>query len=740
MMQIILVGVGMAYFRLRARLYPDTSILMPPLLMVAAFSLLCEPVQRLFFNSGHAFEVLVMHSQCNLMLALAACGFRISFQRLAVLIAIFLTIFSCTISNAKGLIPITVLFAITAIGWLVLSWWETVDRRLVKTSETKRPLLWVGVYLALPLLLLLPSLGFGANSVTNALRGFMPSSGGSGSLDPFARGGINDGDALVAGNNNIKSFAPLDNAPFLDSDKPSLYDVFNDQFDEPPKKIKDQQKAIALPADLMKHIHQQMAEAKQAGREFTLVREDRKTDKQKIRDLNSPAMFYVAGHVPARFRLQVFDHFDGMTWYPIDQNKNQTESNQRNLFTELQKVEDRHWLKITPASKAFEIHNGTATHSLKIANLDGNTIPSPPQLIAINIAHVNRKDMYHVAKSGIASLQRKSVPAMTPINVVSQYVDRDQLTEWPVLFATANTVDVTRVLPQSESTDAIRRLAKTWTKNLPRGWQQIAAIEQKLRTHCILDREANLDSKSLDPVVDFLFRARRGPEYLFAASAACLLRSLDYQARLVGGFYAPSENYDSRKQHTAVFDQNAHFWCEAGIGMGAWITVEASPGYQVSAPPPGFIKRIWNQLVSFSLFVAEHTVLFLFAGTILLLTWVFKGDLIAVALTAYWKLQAHRSLHEQAAKLGALIERRLELAKLNQNATSTLRRRAQQTVFNAVRADLIQVANIADFAAFAGTEAKPQSICDRRELDRLASSLSYRRLRKLPNMELSQHI
>ena len=277
--QTLLVIVGTVFFRTRLKLLHDTSVIQPILVMVVTLTLLCEPFQRFFLGQGHPFEVLVMHSQSNLMLALAVCGFRITFQRLAMLIAVFLTIFSCTISNASGLMPLTILFAIGCLVWLVASWWETVDRRLMSTERRRSPLLWVATGVGVPLLLLLTTASFGANTVTTALQGFMPSSGGTGEFDPFSRGGVKDGDALVAGNENVKSFAPLEDAPFMESDKPSLYDMFNDLFDEPPKIVKDQQRSVALSPEELLHVHQKMAEAKQAGREFSLLRSQKRPTK-----------------------------------------------------------------------------------------------------------------------------------------------------------------------------------------------------------------------------------------------------------------------------------------------------------------------------------------------------------------------------------------------------------------------------------------------------------------------------
>lgn len=725
-MQILLVIVGTAFFRTRLRLLHDSSVIMPLLAMVVMLSLLCEPIQRLILGHGHAFEILVMHSQSNLMLALTVCGFRVRFQRLAMMIAVFLTIFSCTISNANGLIPLTLFFSLTCVTWLVLSWWETVDCRLVDHKPRRRPVLWMTGCAGILLMLLLPSLGFGNNTLTTALKGFMPSSGGSGSFDPFSRGGVNDGDALVAGNENIKSFAPLDDAPFLDSDKPSLYDVFNDQFEEPPKRIKDQQRAVALPADLMKHVHQKMAEARQAGREFSLIRDQRTADRRKIRDLDSPAAFYVAGRVPARFRMEVYEHFDGVTWYPLDGES--PEGNHSNSRLMIRELDGLHWLGIPLVGRGLEIHEGGATHSLNIANLDGNVIPSPPQLVGVSIAQVDRDDMYTVSRHGIAGLQRKSIPEMTPINVISEYVSRSLLANCSIVGLASPTSNITRALPITNNRAAVRKLAEQWTVGLPRGWQQIAAIESRLREHCVLDREVKASSSTESPVADFLLNTRRGPEYLFAASAACLLRSLDYPARMVSGFYADPKNYDARKQHTAVFAHNAHFWCEVGIGMNTWITIEASPGYEIAQPPPGFLDRIWNALAAVGLLAADNALPLLLTLVVLTLLIVNRRFVVDGVLTVRWRMAGSHAPDKRALQLATLIERRLKLARLSRDSGTTLKRWTRRKKFLPVRRELARVADIADHAMFGdGT----LNLSDHKELDCLAAFLSYRRLRTL---------
>lgn len=694
--QTLLVIVGTIFFRTRLKLLRDTSVVQPILVMVVTLTLLCEPFQRFFLGHGHPLEVMVMHSQSNLMLALAVCGFRITFQRLAMLIAVFLTIFSCTISNATGLIPLTILFAIGCMVWLVAAWWETVDRRLLSSERRGGPLLWLATGIGAPLLLLLTTAAFGANTVTTALKGFMPSSGGAGEFDPFSRGGVNDGDALVAGKDNIKGFAPLDDAPFLDSDKPSLYDLFNDMFDEPPKAIKDQQRAIALPPEELKHIHQKMAEAKQAGREFSILRTNATADKKRIHDLNTHAMFYVAGRVPARFRMEVYEHFDGLTWFPLD-----GEPRPMRVHSPIRQLDDRPWLSLPLPGRCFEAFSGSETHGVKVANLDGNVIPTPPHVVGVSIDRVDREDMYSVTTAHLVSLQRKSVPAMTPIHVTSEYVDRTLIPRNLQAALVFRDPDVGNHLPADAFLDRIRRLARKWTEGLPRGWQQVEAVETALRQNYTVDRDSKPSADCESPVGEFLFESKRGPEYLFASSAACLLRSLGFSTRLVSGFYADPDQYDTRKHHTAVMAANAHFWCEVSIGMNTWITVEPSPGYQLPGPPPGVAARLL-ETARFAWLAAVANAVPLVAIVLLaILLFIFRRNIYERVRTWHWRSLGNGTPQQQAVSLAALIDYRLLLTGEPRPAGTTLLRWARRSELVHVQSALQSLATAAAAARFA---------------------------------------
>ena len=721
--QTVLVLTATAYFRARVRVLHDSSVIMPALVMIVVMSLICEPVQRLLFDHGHAFEILVMHSQCNLMLALAVCGFRVSFQRLTVVIAVFLTLFSCTISNAPGLLPLTAFFAAACLAWLVVGWWETVDRRLLPTERRRIPGLRLAALAGIPLLLLLTSAGFGANTVTTALRGFLPGSGGTGRFDPFSRGGVNDGDALVAASRNVRSFAALEDAPFMDSEKPSLYDVLNDTFDEPVKITKQQQRAVALSADLLEHVHRKISETRKAGREFSMVRSPEAADVNPVGDSETPALFYIAGRTPAHFRMEVYEYFDGTTWYPLEDEEIQSDG-------EIRTVDKQAWLDLPVKGRALEIFSGSMTHSIKVVNLDGNVIPAPLHLAGVCIDQVAQRDFYAVYTSGLVSLQRDSLPPLTAIHTVSECVDPERLQSRPPVFAIPREGDLCGLLPETTDKDRIGQLAEEWTKGIPRGWQQVDAVVDRLRQEYTLDRNRKVDPDSESPIDEFLFRQRSGPEYLFAGSAACLLRSLGYKTRLVSGFYARPERYDSRSQHTPVLSADAHIWCEVLVGLGAWLTVEASPGYKVCGPPAGLLSQfvgLFREIVNAA---KRHALLLTAAGFAGVVGLARRRSIREFLLTLRWRLSGDGLPRRRALRLAVLVDQRMRLAGFHRSSGVTLRRwvRGRQSLAPLCD-DLLRLAEIADEAAFGPKQGilgiHPQ------ELDRLATKLSYQQLRRL---------
>ena len=102
-----------------------------------------------------------------------------------------------------------------------------------------------------------------------------------------------------------------------------------------------------------------------------------------------------------------------------------------------------------------------------------------------------------------------------------------------------------------------------------------------LRGYCAHDPEITVPLDTPDTVRWFLMESRRGPDYLFASSAAVLLRSLGYPSRMIGGYYARPENYNRLTGRTAVTAGDVHYWTQTRLADGTWVNLEPTPGYEL---------------------------------------------------------------------------------------------------------------------------------------------------------------
>jgi len=235
------------------------------------------------------------------------------------------------------------------------------------------------------------------------------------------------------------------------------------------------------------------------------------------------------------------DVFDEIDWYPESKPE-------RPRPISIREIDGKPWVDLQEF-QLRDIPHQLESHALRIGQLDANRIPSPPQLIGIHIDRADRADLFGWATSDIVMMNRKAIPPLAVIHLQSQVFDRERLSSEQFPFGQSRY----RVLPRSFAIRHIQGLAESWTEGLPRGWPQIAAIEQNLRKHYQLDPEARPDENCICPVAEFLFCSRRGPDYQFATAAAVMLRSLGYSARVVSGFYADPDRYDVRSRQTPIF-------------------------------------------------------------------------------------------------------------------------------------------------------------------------------------------
>lgn len=572
--------VAGAIFGLR-RLPDHVSCEIPILpVLVALFlgALLVEAGVRVLVGVGQPFEWIVMRSLGWLAWGMTATAVTVPRQRGVLGVGLFLVVFALTTHFLPDVQICGSLFLAASIGWLVLAHAELLPARMLRQAESRRLFpRWLGYAFAVifPLLCLVAT---GERHLAHGLSGWIPSSGGSGDYDPFSRGGIGDGDQLVAGTENIQSFGALDDAPFIPDHRPSLYDLFDDTYNEPVRNEK-QDRAISIQQDpANRQVERHLAETHRAARQFSTSRQARTAEQMAVGSIPSHALLHVAGRVPLHLRLEVYDRFDGVNWTP--------ETAAEPLpAPSIETVREKPWLQVSPRHARRAEVARTETHALKVVSLDTARIPAPVGLRAVHVDQIDRADFFQALPAGQVAFQREQLPELVPIHLVSEWIHGQR-----ILARHRDRFSVTdnrlhRDYPVGELSREARQLAFEWTKDAHDSHEQIEAIVRRLRTEYVHDNDAVPPADAALPVLHFLTTSGRGPDYQFATAAAVLLRTLGFSTRFVTGLYASPERYDARRRHTEVLPADVHAWVEVYVGEGQWLTIEPTPGYEVLQPP-----------------------------------------------------------------------------------------------------------------------------------------------------------
>ena len=553
---------------------------------ITAIGFCIEMPLRIYLEAPHLMDSLLLTLLRNAIIGLATLSHHPLNQGPSAALSTFVFVFSSacfdsSITTLPYCNALSIAFAITSISWLGARYWERLNITLTSTVvHRKRP--WWTALLAIPLALplLLPVAG-GRLIET---EGWLPTSGGGDDASPMARDGIGDGDLLVAGLDNIRSFAPIENAPFAASHDPTLYDVFDESYNEAVFTKKKRQKVISLAPEIQALAeNHRMAQSKKGSREFSTVRRPGKAKTKAISSIDSDALIYLRGRLPLHLKLESFDIYDGTSW---------SEEPSAEIVPELslETIADRPWLRVGVQTKINDPHADTEVHAIKVINLKTNRVPTPIQLTGVSIDKLNRADFFRWEQPGIIGVDRDSLPELTTLHVQSRVVDVRKLKDkdYSGIFSQPQY----RQVDDGESSLRVRRLARRLTFGKQRGWQQIDAIMNHLRQDYTLDDDARATGNTGHTVEEFLFETKRGPDYLFATSAVWLLRSLDYPARFVSGFYASPDRYDVRSGLTPILSEDVHCWAEVLVQRDNWVTLEPTPGYRVLAPPLSLMERM----------------------------------------------------------------------------------------------------------------------------------------------------
>jgi transglutaminase-like putative cysteine protease len=645
-------------------------------------------------------------------------------QRTCCGLAVFTVVFATAMTRDPLFYGLVVVFAAGGIWWLMGTHWESLGPSLAAESRTQRPLRWM---LALPVsvaaaLLLLPIAG--RDAVRGAF-GFVPSSGGTDTDDPYSRDGVGSGERLVAGSQDIQTFAPLDDAPFLSSHEPSLYDVFDESYDEPVKPREKNDRAMSLPPSVLADLRERhLSDTQKANREFSTLRKDPGTKRGRgVESIRDDALLFVTGRMPVHLRLAVHDVFDGTAWH-----EEPPPSHPRPM--RIATVRGKPWLV---AADLFDqtLFPAEETHAVKFVNLRTDRLPAPPGTLGLHVADVDRPDLFRWAQPSIAALAVESVPELLVVHAHAALVDEAVLPERTLPAPAADSHH--GLVPDVAERNRIAELAREWTAEAAPGWDQVRRIVERLRTGYVHDPQARPADDGTPPVVDFLFRSRRGPDYQFATAAVLLLRSLGYSARFVTGFHARESDYDARTRHAAIRAEHAHAWAEVEIGHQTWAAVEPTPGFELAGPPVPWSTRIAAALATGGRFAARHRVPMSVLAFLGIGLFANRRILSDTARVLHFRLREPRDPRQAVLLAFRLIERRAVALKVARPSGVPAAEWYGQVVplpAPADAEDLSTLARLADWAAFAGpTDPPPASVDPLPVARRLVRGLTWARWR-----------
>ena len=292
-----------------------------------------------------------------------------------------------------------------------------------------------------------------------------------------------------------------------------------------------------------------------------------------------------------------YSHFDGATW-------REEPCCNRQLPAEPEPPPGI-WLRVLGLEAPF--FAGPVVHQVKIGKLESSAMPVPPHVTRFRVGSVNRLDFFGWAQFGIIRMTDRAVPAGTVIDSEARTVDPQALRSGWFKPRPANEDDHhLSFLDDYAINPAVAALARGFVVGVPEGWCQVEAVVAAIRDHYAHNRAASTPPDCTDVVAEFLLRAHQGPDYLFASSAAVLLRSLGYPTRVVSGLYARPERYDPRTRHTPVTADDVHFWAEVRLPNGLWVAVEPTPGYELLPPVRHWSRRLGRALAMAGSWARRH--------------------------------------------------------------------------------------------------------------------------------------
>ena len=674
-------------------------------------------------GGGNGTEIVMLGTLAWGAVAAAVAASASRIISISVICSGFLTLFATFISDTGHATWFAYLWGILCLWWLVSNHWETVETLSASHTEVSGSYrLIASVCGCLVFFVVTAALSDRVPVLRKIKAELMPTSGGTSDKDSVGRG-VGNGDAIVAAQNNPTSFAAVETDMFLESTKPSLFDVVGEELGV-AKPNRRTERAQALSANDVKSQAGNFAEANQstAGAEFSTERHAPKQREKPSNIVRDSIMFW-SGCSNAHLAVERFRYFDGVTWHnrrpdqnvsPSDsiltasmnsltvpgmssvqgtsaQGTNSISSGKPLSFTPQRlEVDEQSWFYCCDA--AFPNHRSpfvdAVPEAVKFTRFRSSVIPTRQGLQMWSVDRLDLADFFAIDGHGIVSMPgRLHVPDYTVVRMINSQLDMDKLesmlTDLPAKYQVSS-LDVSL-------RNQIDEIGRQWVGDLPRGLPQIEAVLENLREQFIYDRDWRpvdsdpalptppqtdnpdnvVQSNNLPatPLQQFL-ESRRGPSYLFATLAAQVIERLGYETRLATGFYTNPEHFLSTQRETAILPQDAHVWAEVHLGGGYWMTIEPTPGY---LPEPVFAGW-WYLFKKHKYAIATSVCLMMCAALVI---YMIRGFLLEVVSRLCWPLVSLLSDRRRIAWLARLIDLRSHMAGIPRAKSTAVRMHLQ---------------------------------------------------------------
>jgi transglutaminase-like putative cysteine protease len=270
-------------------------------------------------------------------------------------------------------------------------------------------------------------------------------------------------------------------------------------------------------------------------------------------------VFRVKAPVKLYWLAQIYDYYDGDTWFATDKMTRQ-KHNHKNIPTRPLKLEFIMEKWLSPV-----LYSAFRAEYYDLGSIMSTQVES-------NFYHSRFKDNQHFP----------AAPFAYGVNsiVYSEQVLRNRKNNWTEQLNKKHYLQ----LPGNISA-RVKKLAKDITENIKDPYEKAIALRNHLREKYAYKQESKAPPTGREAVDFFLFDLKEGHCEYYASALAVLARLNGLPTRVATGF-SPG-NYNALSKLFEVHEYHAHAWTQIFFEEYGWLTMDGTPpGYIVSRTTP----------------------------------------------------------------------------------------------------------------------------------------------------------